>query len=217
MNKIKKYQFNMVEIALAIAVIAIGISSLLVLFPIGINATRAAMEENCYHDAAETVAAFVRSSITNEWLKGENGNNLWDSSFNSEPSEYKDLTDYSEKKGNDLSGLIASSTKGCYKFIRLGPEGEEIFSAKVNIRFANDDSTSSPIYIPNVDDDSMKLAIYLAISGGTPGSLNEELKNFSKSVLVEISWPAEAAEADRTKRSFRIDVYNPYEKISPSS
>ena len=53
----------------------------------------------------------------------------------------------------------------------------------------------------------MKLAIYLAISGGTPGSLNEELKNFSKSVLVEISWPAEAAEA-RNLFEASIDATN---------
>ena len=50
-----RYNFNMVEIALATAVIAIGISSILVLFPIGINATRAAIEENCYSDAVETL------------------------------------------------------------------------------------------------------------------------------------------------------------------
>jgi hypothetical protein len=39
---------------------------------------------------------------------------------------------------------------------------------------------------------------------------------FAQSVLVEISWPADALDADRTnKRVFRVDVYNPYYGIAP--
>ena len=62
-----KFYFNMVEIALAIAIIAIGVSSIMVLFPIGINATRAAMDETNCPDAAEFTARFVRGKVLAFW------------------------------------------------------------------------------------------------------------------------------------------------------
>ena len=61
------YKFNMVEIALAIAIIAIGLSAVLVLFPVGINATRAAMDENSSADVSEFVANFVRGQCLSHW------------------------------------------------------------------------------------------------------------------------------------------------------
>ena len=44
-KRLIKHYFNMVEIALALAVLAIGMSSILVLFPVGINANKAAIAE----------------------------------------------------------------------------------------------------------------------------------------------------------------------------
>ena len=63
----KIHKFNMVEIALAIAIIAVGISAILVLFPIGINATRAAMDENSSSDVAEYIANFVKGKHLARW------------------------------------------------------------------------------------------------------------------------------------------------------
>ena len=205
-----RYNFNMVEIALATAVIAIGISSILVLFPIGINATRAAMEENCYSDAVETVSAFVRTKFYVAW--NENWNNNPNNLFNQD--NYKIGLDSFQKKikGED-SGLVAASNPGCYTFRRLGSEGEEIFSADVKIQvksYGTSPGDSTPIYIPNVIDDAMQSPNELAVSGGSNGSLGSVFEKFAQSVLVEISWRDEV-------RTFRIDVYNPYFKIEPST
>ena len=63
----KRFKFNMVEIALAIAVISIGLSAVLVLFPVGINATRAAVEENCCGDAAEYITRYIRGRFLDAW------------------------------------------------------------------------------------------------------------------------------------------------------
>jgi hypothetical protein len=200
----------MVEIALATAVIAIGISSILVLFPIGINATRAAMEENCYSDAVETVAAFVRTKFYVAW--SGNWNNDPTDPFNQD--NYKTgLDSFQEKIKGEDSGLVAASEAGCYKFKRLGPEGEEIFSADVKIQvksYGISSGDSAPIYIPDVNNDAMRSPGELAVSGGADGSLGNVFRNFAKSVLVEISWRDEV-------RTFRIDVYNPYFKIEPSA
>ena len=48
-----RHGFNMVEVALALAIIAIGISSILVLFPVGANANKAAIANNNLADIAD--------------------------------------------------------------------------------------------------------------------------------------------------------------------
>ena len=63
----QKYRFNMVEIALAIVIIAIGLSSVLVLFPIGINATRAAVEESLVPEVSEYIVHYIKSSFLKVW------------------------------------------------------------------------------------------------------------------------------------------------------
>ena len=54
-RQIRKYPFNMVEIALAMAIIAIGLSGILVLFPVGINASKSAIADNNLADIAEYI------------------------------------------------------------------------------------------------------------------------------------------------------------------
>ena len=217
-----RYNFNMVEIALATAVIAIGISSILVLFPIGINATRAAMEENCYSDAVETVTAFVKSEFIKSWASSWNSepSNIFPSNRPNGSNSYKtklSITDEVKVGSNtepEYSGLIGSTTLGAYQFTRLGNDGEEIFSAEVKIWLANSDlkesgtDTATPVYIPSVEDGNMQLQSALRKSGETEPGL--DLEKFAQSVLVEISWRDEV-------RTFRIDVYNPYFKIVPSA
>lgn len=59
----------MVEIALAMAIIAIGLSSILVLFPVGINANKAAIADNNLTDVAEYMISYMRAGCAAEWRK----------------------------------------------------------------------------------------------------------------------------------------------------
>ena len=54
-RQIRKHPFNMVEVALAMAIIAIGLSGILVLFPVGINASKSAIADNNLADIAEYI------------------------------------------------------------------------------------------------------------------------------------------------------------------
>ena len=67
MKKIQKKFFNMVEIALAMAIIAIGLSSILVLFPVGVNANKSAIADNNLADIAEYVMSHLRAGCSSEW------------------------------------------------------------------------------------------------------------------------------------------------------
>ena len=231
----------MVEIALATAIIAIGISSILVLFPIGINATRAAMDENCYPDAAETVARFVRSKYLSAWrTEGDTAAigtmpafpetlptaEKFPEEKKDDPAANADLTDTAftetvKVDGTDIKSGLQQYSNGVYKFTRVGYNGEEIFSATVKIWSKPDDlkttanPTSAPLYIPNTTNNFNMALVDGGITLEKPDDAPGDGKNwkfgaFAQSAMVEISW------GDNV-RTFRVDVYNPYYIIPPST
>jgi hypothetical protein len=74
MKPIKRY-FNMVEVALAMAVVGLGIAGIMSLFPVGLNASRDAIGDNYSADATndfiQYIIQFARVSDTNwDVLKG---------------------------------------------------------------------------------------------------------------------------------------------------
>ena len=58
-----RYNFNMVEIMLAVIVIALGIAGTFVLFPVGVNANKDATAENNIADVALYTEAVIRSRL----------------------------------------------------------------------------------------------------------------------------------------------------------
>jgi len=59
--------FNMIEILLALGVIAIGMTSILGLFPVGLNASRQAVAENSSANVAEQMSTYLQ--VINESVK----------------------------------------------------------------------------------------------------------------------------------------------------
>lgn len=59
-NKSIKHNFNLVEILLALGVVAIGICSVMVLFPIGANANHDASMETYAADVADQILRIVK-------------------------------------------------------------------------------------------------------------------------------------------------------------
>ena len=245
------YKFNMVEIALAIAIIAIGLSAVLVLFPVGINATRAAMDENSSADVSEFVANFVRGQCLSHWKttyeNWRSGSNpltskltfsapsgLWATSKPDTPANPDDEKNLSEITGYTVttttpqSGLrrIGAAGSGLFRFSRVTAEGEETFAALVKIWSASDgdDLTGNvsntagtcPLYIPDAANSFQPKRVKTGEIALTSPDGEVQLSSFAQSVLVEISWPTTAAEEDRTSRTFRVDVYNPYYTIRPN-
>lgn len=245
------YKFNMVEIALAIAIIAIGLSAVLVLFPVGINATRAAMDENSSADVSEYVANFVRGQCLSHWkneydswypnrsnaarkLTFSAPSGLWATSKPDTPANpddeknLSDITDYTVTTTNPKSGLRRIGTdSGVFRFSRVTAEGEETFAALVKIWSASggDDLTGDvsntagncPLYIPDAANSFQPKRVKTGEIALTSPDGEVQLSSFAQSVLVEISWPTTAAEEDRTSRTFRVDVYNPYYTIRPDT
>ena len=63
-SKLIVFRFNMIEIALALVILAIGLSSVLVLFPIGLNAGKSSVADNNLANVAEQVMAYLQSELT---------------------------------------------------------------------------------------------------------------------------------------------------------
>jgi type II secretory pathway pseudopilin PulG len=63
--KYRKKFFNMVEIVLAIAVIAFGMSSILVLFPVGLNASRDSVADNYSSCSVEQFISYIQTFSAN--------------------------------------------------------------------------------------------------------------------------------------------------------
>lgn len=68
----RKQYFNLVEIILALGVIAVGMTGVLVLFPTGMNAGNSATADNSVPDAAQYLAGYIESCIRRDWRNGVN-------------------------------------------------------------------------------------------------------------------------------------------------
>ena len=69
-NRSVIFRFNMVEVALALVILAIGLSSVMVLFPVGLKASRASVADNNLADIAERVASYLQAKYTSREMLG---------------------------------------------------------------------------------------------------------------------------------------------------
>ena len=58
-----RFNFNMVEVMLAVIVVALAIASTFVLFPVGLNASKDAAAEHRIADISEVALALIQSDI----------------------------------------------------------------------------------------------------------------------------------------------------------
>jgi len=205
----------MVEIALALAVLAIGISSILVLFPVGINANRSAMADNNLADISEYLMGYLRAGCAAEWAdiaadknNAPSGSDYFftdkiatsysaigttgDSGIDPESTDYKDID---SNTGRISSNLYQVSTTGTYPnsvFLYKLTTGDIVdFAAVVKVWREN------PDFLIRKADNSIA-------SIPSPGTL----RPYATVLCVEISWPAQAPYAQREKRLFRQEIFN---------
>ena len=202
-----KFNFNMVEIALATAIIAIGISSILVLFPIGINATRAAMDENCFNDISESVVEEIKSKVTAKWDSP-------DITVTTANNDYDPQTEESTSGTSNVGNTLKKIKDGFYKFTRTGKSDEEVFSAYIKIwKGENGGVFSCPLFVPDMmdGDKTPKPNLEIKMAGGDPVPYNEFIKSF----FIEISWPTNLPQEKRNKKTFQVDIYKTDYSMTP--
>ena len=181
----KKQFFNLIEIALAIAIIAVGMSSVLVLFPAGLNAVNSAAADSSAPDAVQYLAGYVESRIRHEW--------------NTQPSRTSStITNLPTAKPNAAESwnstpitntpIYTSSTAGLFKYEQTHTvDGETVVDFAAAARVWKTDTN------------------HIAV----PGQANPVPMNTgSVTIFIEVSYPLEKPYEERDTQIYRLDLYD---------
>ncbi len=222
-KRLVKHYFNMVEIALALAVLAIGLSSILVLFPVGINANKSAIADNNLADIGEYLMGYLRAGCFAEWAKiardreetieaGGTPGPLSESDFffsGQIPTGYNnvssigtdaiELSDYEGSTGRITENLYQLSGSQNSGFLYKQMSGDIVDFAAV-VRVWREPYSFFALNASNNEYSPVTV---------NPGTYGDDSVNLYATVLcVEVSWPAQAPDAQRERRLFRQEIFN---------
>ena len=174
--------FNLVEIAVAIGILAVGVTGIMSLFPLGLQETRDSIGENYTSETAESFLAYIASEAYSNW----------DDVLNSIPtakpsSSLTNTTGWGEPLTGEGGNIY-------YPDVGDGIYGIKVTSGEGSI---SDFSEEALLWKSKVKN--------LAVAG-------EEISEFdlSKAVTLhlEISWPVEKPYAKRLKSTYYFELFN---------
>ena len=192
----KRFNFNLVEIMLAVVILTLGMTSVFVLFPAGLSNHRTAMAENSVADLAEFIISRVRAEAA---LSSNEDKFIYDK-FNSGP----DKNTYQFDEADDTLKEIA---KGVYLVSHMsGPDNDYADFAAV-AQVYNDPTIGDEIWIPQNQAAPPKVDKY-APAPGTVTLKALDVYNFVLPMVLEISYPSNIPYDDREFVYFRFEIYN---------
>ncbi len=183
----REQAFTMIELLIALGVCAIGICSIMVLIPVGANATRDAALETYAAQAAEQLLHYLEYQMSTVWeqdlpnakpsLQGENEQITWSGI-------------------PDFDNILRSNQPGVFMIqsVRGGEDEED----------AEEDAEGGEEEEIIVDFRAIMLVWKSDIS-----ILGKDKQNFGVCLNVEVSWPAEIPYAARQKALYCLEVFNP--------
>lgn len=212
----KKHFFNMVEIALAMVVISLGITGILGLFSVGVNAKKAAINENNVADAAEYVLGVYKAFISDKYERGENispkeknppfGLNGPISNDDSETA--LNVTDWDANKNSyfTLSGKTDEKKASGLYYKSSTTAIPQVFCYMV-VRESEDSNASEEL----IADTQLQGYVWAEQVPLTISEKKEVLVEYMYGVRIylELSWPVNKPYAERDKKVFVMDVINP--------
>ncbi len=187
-KKIKKITFlnveyfNLVEIALAIAIIGIGMAGIMALYPVALKAARDSVGNNYSMLAGEQFLSYLKGLTDSNWT-------FINTSVQATRPTISDTTtatnDWADNFGNIYTtgtGLVAGQVYG----IKMGSGNVTDFSAHAII-------WKSPL-------------TNTVFNGSTASEFTDTQYENSAILNIELSWPAEMPYSRRTKRTYSIMV-----------
>ncbi len=188
-----RHPFNMIEVLLALGVIAIGAISVLALFPYGYTATRDSVAESFAGDSADQFLHWFAAQAQRDWTAYA-GDTTWLPDDKPSVPADGDTETASWGATTDITPNLRyerHSTSGMLKVIfqRNGTPPVVDFSGVY--RMWND-----PVTIPDPRPDS----------GGADISLATES---ALAINLEASWPAEIPYNRRQKAVYRVEIFRP--------
>jgi Tfp pilus assembly protein PilV len=188
-----KSHFTMIELMLALGVCVIGICGVMVLFPIGANASRDAAMETYAANAADQMLNYLRYRMqysSTDWdgtLTHLTNNNPRNQGSYASASE--NLTSNWSSVGSEMPSCFyhsSPSLPGVYQLLSWRDSGTPDVNKPENIEFRS---------ILNVWYENTDLA-----------GVNER---FAVRLNAEVCWPAELPSAARQKKTYSLEIFNP--------
>lgn len=211
----KKYHFNMVEIMLAIVVLALGMASVFVLFPAGLDNHRTAMAENNVADMAELVISHVRAEAA---LYSDS--DKFDAGYLDSLKTYSDIS--TTGLDNEIKEMdeVDSSDPWSYKKVSDGLYLVRQFSGPVDnayvdfaavVKVYKDEDYDDELFVLAIDDSGPSCEYFNTMTWEVDAS--SAVKDFATKdvivpLVVEISYPANVPEDERDKSYFRFEIFN---------
>ncbi len=185
----KKQCFNLIEIALAIAIIAVGMSSVLVLFPAGLNAVNSATADNSAPDAVQYLAGYVESRIRHEWnSSGAPGTTRTSNTLDNLPTTKPGAAENWNTSPITDTPIYTSATNGLFKYEQTHTvDGQSVtdFAAAARVWKTNDNHISVP-------------------GQNSPVQMNTG----AATIFIEVSYPIEKPYEERDTQIYRLDLYD---------
>ena len=220
----KRHYFNMIEIILAISILAIGISSVMGLFIVSMRTGAQTVSKANEPDASESVLSYIKAEIYKNRIENGWGTISLKTVASDGPIENDTIEKVGADKWNALEEdtmLLTGTTAGYYLYrqnaaIKNGNKIEyvPVFTAMVRIRGIAPASiiVSDPVApekepIANDDINELKNSDGEALTSMTAASRT--------AFEVRISYPADAAPAERTVTTHIVEFFNDkYNRVS---
>ena len=210
-------QYNLVEVILALGVVAIGVVSIMALFPIGASATRDAAMETYSSNAADEMFHMLQFMALNDgntldiswkkWIEENDHVGTSKPSYtdeNTDKSKWKRLGDAT--KGVDGNIFQHKDDKGVFLLISHHDSSAD---KDATLADAGDTESDSTITYEKVDFRAVVLAwkekVRVDPTGTDPDLKYEE----AAKLVIEVSWPEEMPYAARQKRYFSYEIAKP--------
>ncbi len=231
MNVSRRY--NLVEVILALGVVAIGVVSIMALFPIGANASRDASMETYAANVSDEMLQFVKyrlkqvdddddqQKIDDRWkdLIGEAASD--GAITETEPSTDKldvdvtklDDTSVWKTPDTDIFGNIFSDNHTIYQ--HDGSDKKQVFQLighrnSDDVKLGDTDSDPKKDFATNVD---FRAIAYIwkeqiIMDKTLPDDSKVDYKSGVR-VIVRVTWPAEIPYVSRQKADYVLEVFKP--------
>lgn len=189
----KKF-FNMIELTLAIAVVGIGMVSIMSLFPVGVNASRDAVGDNYAADSVEQILVYIAAECQRDWT-----------SYISTSGILGNITDNAPPIPDTATSTSAwpSPIVGTNLFTPVNALGANIYGIQ-QPAFGNPDFTAhiriwkAQITNMTIAGNPVTIPYYQVAGSNIIGAAR---------IYAEVSWPVEKPYSKRTKRVYALELF----------
>jgi hypothetical protein len=180
----RRNKYNLIEIALSIAILAIGLTAIVSLFPVGFQEMRDSIGENYSTETADSMFAFIAREAYDE----DTWNYLFVTGGGAIPSSKPSTVLTSSTGWTQLEGDIYNPNAG-----------DGVYGLKVTSDEGNNIDFTGEVLLWKSEIKNIR------VSGE---DINELEYNYAVALHLEISWPVEKPYAQRKKNIYYFELFN---------